>query len=80
MIWMSDRYRQNHPDIAAAVARSVDRPYMTDDLPHLLLDLAGIRCDCYDPTRSVVNERFDTSRARLLREDKIDYDSIMQHP
>lgn len=80
MIWMSDRYRENHPDIAAAVARSVDRPYMTDDLPHLLLDLAGIGCKWFDPTRSVINERFDTSRPRLLREDKIDYDSIMQHP
>lgn len=78
MIWMSDRYQENHPDIAAAVARSVDRPYMSDDLPHLLLDLAGIGCNWYDPTRSVINDRFDASRPRLLREDKIDYDSIMR--
>ena len=42
MIWMSDRYRAARPELAAAIARAVDRPYMTDDLPHLLLDLAGL--------------------------------------
>ena len=34
----------------------------------------------HDPTRSVVDERFDPSRARLLREEKIDYDRIVRRP
>lgn len=51
---------------------------MTDDLPHLLLDLAGLSCRWFDPTRSVVNDRFDASRPRLLRDDKVDYDLIMR--
>ena len=78
MIWMSDRYRAARPELAAAIARAVDRPYMTDDLPHLLLDLAGLSCHWFDPTRSVVNDRFDASRPRLLRDDKVDYDLIMR--
>lgn len=78
MIWMSDRYRAARPELAAAIARAVDRPYMTDDLPHLLLDLAGLSCRWFDPTRSVVNDRFDASRPRLLRDDKVDYDLIMR--
>jgi len=60
------------------VPRAVDRPYMTDDLPHLLLDLAGLSCRWFDPTRSVINDRFDASRPRLLRDDKVDYDLIMR--
>ena len=51
---------------------------MTDDLPHLLLDLAGLSCRWFDPTRSVINDRFDASRPRLLRDDKVDYDLIMR--
>ncbi len=78
MIWMSDRYRAARPELAAAIARAVDRPYMTDDLPHLLLDLAGLSCRWFDPTRSVINDRFDASRPRLLRDDKVDYDLIMR--
>lgn len=78
MIWMSDRYKENHPDMVARVERSVNRPYMTDDLPHLLLDLAGIECEWFDPTRSVINDQFDASRKRLLLDSKQDYDEIMK--
>jgi len=78
LIWMSDRYRAQHPELAAAIVRSTDRPFMTDDLPHLLLDLAGIACRWFDPTRSLINDRFDASRRRLLRDDRLDYDRIMR--
>ena len=66
MIWMSDSYRRNRPDVAAQVAGSLDRPFSSDDLSHLLLDLAGIRCRWYDPTRSLVGELFDATRPRPL--------------
>lgn len=78
MIWMSDSYKENHPDVVARVERSVNRPYMTDDLPHLLLDLAGIECEWFDPTRSVINDRFNANRKRLLLDSKQDYDAIMK--
>lgn len=39
MIWMSDTYRRNRPDVAAQVAGALDRPFSADDLSHLLLDL-----------------------------------------
>nr|WP_302935536.1 phosphoethanolamine transferase [Alistipes shahii] len=66
MIWMSDTYRRNRPDVAAQVAGALDRPFSADDLSHLLLDLAGIRCRWYDPARSLIGERFDTTRPRPL--------------
>ena len=31
-----------------------------------MLDLAGIRCRWYDPARSLIGERFDTTRPRPL--------------
>lgn len=78
MIWMSDKYKENHPDVVAQVERSIDRPYMIDDLPHLMLDLAGIECEWFDPTRSVINDKFNTKRKRLLLDSKQDYDEIMK--
>lgn len=78
MIWMSDRYKENHPDMVSRIERSVNRPYMTDDLPHLMLDLAGIECEWFDPTRSVINDQFDASRKRLLLDSRQDYDAIMR--
>ena len=32
MIWMSDTYRRNRPDVAAQVAGALDRPFSADDL------------------------------------------------
>lgn len=81
MIWMSDSYRQRHPEIVRQVAGASSRRFSSDDLPHLLFDLAGIRCEWFDPTRSLINDRFDHSRRRpLLRgyEPAGDYDSLIR--
>ena len=81
MIWMSDAYRRNHPETAEQIARSVDRRFSSDDLPHLLLDLAGIQSPHFDPTRSPVNDRFDNTLPRPLLigyEIAGDYDSLIR--
>ena len=49
---------------------------MIDDLPHLMLDLAGIDCKWFEPTRSVINDQFNKERKRLLLDSKQDYDLI----
>lgn len=51
---------------------------MIDDLPHLMLDIAGIDCEWFDPTRSLINERYNANRKRLLLDSKIDYDEIIK--
>lgn len=74
-IWMSDKYIQTHPDVVKRVANSKDRPYIIDDIPHLLLDLAGIECDLYDDKRSLISDEF-LSPKRLLHESMQDYDGF----
>ena len=78
MIWMSDKYKEIHPNVVQKVDNSVNKPFMTDDLPHLLLDLAGIECEWYDATRSLINEHYNVTRKRLLEDSKQDYDKIME--
>lgn len=41
-VWTSTRYRQNHPELVRRMNALKDKPVMTDTIPQMLLDLAGI--------------------------------------
>lgn len=79
IIWMSRKYQDKHQYIVEKIKQSIDNPYMTDDLPHLMLDLAGIECEWFDSSRSIINENFNSNRKRLLEPSKQDYDEIMNN-
>lgn len=64
LLWLSPEYRAAFPGRAAAAAAAVDLPFMTDDLPHVVLDLAGVEHPTFEATRSVVNPAYDASRPR----------------
>ncbi len=78
MIWMSDKYKATHPEVVKQIESSLYKPFMIDDLPHLMLDIAGIDCEWFDPTRSLINERYNSNRKRLVSESKIDYDYMIK--
>jgi heptose-I-phosphate ethanolaminephosphotransferase len=66
MIWVSDLYKENHPDTVEKIKNAVDRPYNTGDLVHLIMDISGIKAKGYDPTRSVINDQFDSTHDRIV--------------
>lgn len=66
-IWMSDSYKEKHPDVVCAVDEAKNRPFMTDRLPHLLLGLAGIKTSVYRPELDLLHPDYDEQRPRLLR-------------
>ena len=51
---------------------------MTDDLPHLMLYLAGIYCKDYQETRCLISNNFNENRKRLIS-GEVDYDSIINY-
>lgn len=75
-IWCSDHYLQTHQQLCNQIINSANRPFMTDDLPHLLLYLAGINCVGYDEKRNLISEGFNMNRKRLIN-GRIDYDSVV---
>ncbi len=75
-IWFSPKARHKHPDIYNAARKAADKPFSTDDLPHLLMGLAGISSPLYDARRDLLNPAFNTSRKRILKR-TTDYDSLM---
>ena len=50
--------------------------FMTDDLPHLLLYLAGIEIKDYFEERNVISPSFNSNRRRLVLK-TIDYDKAL---
>lgn len=78
MIWVSDKYKERHPCMIDKLSKSINRPFMTDDLPHLMLELAGIKYNLFDPTRSLINDQYNAGRKRLLGDTKQDYDEIIE--
>ena len=76
VIWASRTYRRKHRATWNRIKAAADRPFAIDDLPHLMLGLAGIACPQYDARRDLLHDTFDTGRTRLLKQ-TIDYDSLM---
>ena len=76
-IWCSDLYKQQHPDIWAAIQRNHTQPYMTDAIAHTLLFLAGINSPEYQPTLNILSEQYDAQRKRIIRS-SANYDDIVK--
>lgn len=76
-IWCSKSYIDTHYDIFNRIKESRTKPFMTDDLPHLMLYLAGITCDSYDETRNLLSPNFNTKRKRMIN-GKCDYDESVK--
>ncbi len=80
LICLTDSCSLLHPELEQKIAQSIHRSYMTDDLPHLLLDIAGIQVPWFQPSRSLINENYNSHRRRMVNgfvnSSPIDYDSI----
>ena len=72
IIWASDSFKKKYPDKWEKIMSSVNRPYMTDDMIHTMLDIADIKTEEYDAKRSIVNDEFDASRPRIFNH--LDYE------
>ena len=71
MVWTSPTY--SRPEVPARLDSLCHAPLMTDDVSHLLLDLAGIRTAAYRPARSVISGRYNADKPRIVLH-AIDYD------
>ena len=56
--WFSDEFKNTYPNKVIRIKSASDKSFMTDDIIHVLLDLADIKTNEYDATRSVINEAY----------------------
>ena len=76
MIWGSPKCRRLHPELFERIQTAQHHPFSHDDLPHLLLGLAGIKTAYYKAHRDPLSPQFRPQR-RLLR-GNINYDEVMR--
>ena len=76
IIYGSPAWRTTHPEKWQQICAAVQRPYMTDDMIHTLLDLLDIRTPEYDASKSLVNAEFKVHRTRIIQ--GMDYDHAMK--
>lgn len=66
MIWVSDSYKENNPMEVDNLMKHKDEPYITDDVSHTILDLAGIYCNQFVAQRSIANGAFIPREKRMV--------------
>lgn len=75
-IWGSRRFRSRHRQLWHRIQQASQRPFMIDDMSHLLLGLAGISCPQYDARRDLLSDQY-VPRRRPLKDGVGVYEEII---
>ncbi|MBZ7990261.1 MULTISPECIES: phosphoethanolamine transferase [unclassified Campylobacter] len=78
IIFYSDTFKLLHEDLIKRLEKSKNLPFMTDDLIHLICDIAGIKTDEFISERSLINNKYNTNRERNI-ENTINYDKFLKN-
>ena len=74
IFWASEEFKARRPEKWQAICGAVDRPYMTDDMIHTVLDLMDIRTEEFDASKSLLSPSFKASRQRIVQGRNYDMD------
>ena len=58
MIWCSDSYISKYPKSVDMMRNAIDKPFCTEDIPHLLFHLAGIQTTFYKEDRNLISPNY----------------------
>lgn len=67
IVWTSETFKKNHPELMERITAAKDLPFMTDDMIHALLDLMKIETADFDSRKSLFSKDFDATRKRIYR-------------
>ncbi len=66
MIYVSDSLKKSHPHLVERITQVQNLPFMSDDFLHSFFDLLEIQVADLQPQRSIFDEKFNNSRARIM--------------
>ena len=73
-IWCSESYRMKHADIIENIVNSLDKPFITDGIPQILLYLAGISSEWNNGSHNLLSPDYQCKK-RIIS-GYVDYDSL----
>ncbi|GAA7751486.1 phosphoethanolamine transferase [Helicobacter pylori] len=66
MIYVSDIFKEKHPEKIKLIKNALNKPFMSDDLIHSLLPLVGIHTKDEVESKNLFSPKFDTQRKGLF--------------
>ena len=72
-IWFSEEF--GSPELMAKVKQVRKQPFLSSDLPHLLMEIAGIKTPAFQQERSLLNSRYRKVK-RTVSTSSVDYDTM----
>lgn len=77
LFYLTPLFQLLHEDITHEVQTALEKPFISTDIPHLLLYLGGIQCKDYEESKNILSPHYDLHRKRILR-NQVDYDKLMR--
>ncbi|MFT2670144.1 phosphoethanolamine transferase [Helicobacter pylori] len=74
MIYVSDTFKEKHPEKVKLIKNALNKPFMSDDLIHSLLPLVGIHTKDEVESKNLFSPKFDAQRKRIVCWGSMDYD------
>lgn len=75
MIWCSNNYKQQYPELITSLEKAVNRPFTSDNLSHLLFTLGFVKSPYYNRKKDILNNQYQCGKRRV--QDHTDYDMII---
>lgn len=75
MIWVSNSFKQKYPEIVSALRSNTHKAIYNSDLPHTILDIAGIMTETFNPDMSLLRDSKGRTHRHVKLHD-IDYDAM----
>ncbi len=74
MIYVSNIFKEKHPEKVELIKNALNKPFMSDDLIHSLLPLIGIHTKDEIESKNLFSPQFDAKRKRIVCDGSMDYD------
>lgn len=74
MIYVSDVFKEKHPEKVKLIKNALNKPFMSDDLIHSLLPLVGIHTKDEIESKNLFSPKFDSQRKRAVCYGSMNYD------
>lgn len=75
MIWCSDKFKANHPEIVNHIKASLHRPFMTDNICQVLFYISGLKTPYYNSCRNLLSPTY--KRCNRVLGNGMNYDDII---
>ena len=65
VIWCSDTYMEKNPDVVNGIRQAVDRPFVNDNLSHMLFNIGGISTTYYKENFDLLSPNYRCEQRRV---------------